>query len=113
MAAKILFLDRDGTLIEEPSDKQVDRLDKVRLVADVIPALLQLKAAGYSFVIVSNQDGLGTQSFPHEDFEAVREHVVALFASQGIEFLAEFYCPHLDADECHCRKPCVRPAPCR
>jgi len=105
MATKILFLDRDGTLIEEPPDNQVDRLDKVRLVPDVIPALLQLKAAGYSFVIVSNQDGLGTPSFPKDDFEVVREHVLALFASQGIDFVAEFYCPHLDADDCHCRKP--------
>lgn len=107
MAAKILFLDRDGTLIEEPSDEQVDRLEKVRLVAGVIPALIELKAAGYKFVIVSNQDGLGTDSFPRENFEAVRAYVLALFQSQGIEFIAEFYCPHFAADGCACRKPRV------
>jgi imidazoleglycerol-phosphate dehydratase/histidinol-phosphatase len=107
MAAKILFLDRDGTLIEEPADNQVDELAKVRLVSGVIPALLELKAAGYEFVVVSNQDGLGTDSFPHADFERVREHVLALFQSQGIEFIAEFYCPHFDADGCTCRKPRV------
>jgi imidazoleglycerol-phosphate dehydratase/histidinol-phosphatase len=105
MPTKLLFLDRDGTLIEEPADEQVDRLDKLRLVPGVIPALLDLKAAGYQFVIVSNQDGLGTDAFPRNDFEHVREHMLALFATQGIEFLAEFYCPHVDSDGCACRKP--------
>ncbi len=105
MSAKVLFLDRDGTLIEEPADKQVDALDKVRLVAGVMPALLELKSAGYAFVVVSNQDGLGTDAFPREDFERVREHMLALFASQGIVFAEEFYCPHTQADGCECRKP--------
>lgn len=105
MAAKILFLDRDGTLIGEPADDQVDTLNKVRLVRSVIPALLELKSAGYAFVIVSNQDGLDTDAFPREDFERVREHVLALFESQGIVFADEFYCPHTDADGCECRKP--------
>ena len=105
MATKVLFLDRDGTLIEEPADEQVDTLEKVRLVPGVIPALLELKSAGYEFVIVSNQDGLDTDAFPREDFERVREHMLALFASQGIVFAEEFYCPHTDADRCECRKP--------
>jgi len=102
---KVLFLDRDGTLIEEPADYQVDALTKVRLVPGVIPALLELKAAGYEFVIVSNQDGLGTDAFPRTDFEKVREHMLALFESQGVIFAEEFYCPHTDADACECRKP--------
>jgi len=102
---KVLFLDRDGTLIEEPDDYQVDTLEKVRLVPGVIPALLALMSAGYELVVVSNQDGLGTEAFPRADFEKVREHMLALFESQGIIFGAEFYCPHTDADACDCRKP--------
>lgn len=82
----ILFLDRDGTLIAEPDDFQVDRLDKLRLVDGVIPALLRLRDAGYQFVIVSNQDGLGTDAFPQEDFDAPQALMMQLFESQGIGF---------------------------
>jgi imidazoleglycerol-phosphate dehydratase/histidinol-phosphatase len=105
MTDKVLFIDRDGTLIEEPHDNQVDSLDKIRLVRGVIPALLELADNGYRFVMVSNQDGLGTESFPREHFETCHEHVIALFESQGITFDQIFICPHLDSDGCDCRKP--------
>jgi imidazoleglycerol-phosphate dehydratase/histidinol-phosphatase len=101
----IAFLDRDGTLIWEPPDEQVDRLDKVELVPGVIPALLRLKEAGYEFVMVTNQDGLGTDSFPTADFQLVQDFVVGLFRSQGIHFRDVFICPHRPADACGCRKP--------
>ena len=105
MTMKVLFIDRDGTLIEEPHDNQVDSLDKVRLVRGVIPALLELASHGYRFVMVSNQDGLGTDSFPLEHFETCHQHVVTLFESQGIVFDETFICPHFDGDGCDCRKP--------
>lgn len=105
MTTKVLFIDRDGTLIEEPHDNQVDSLEKIRLVPGVIPALLELADHGYRFVMVSNQDGLGTESFPLEQFEACHEHVVALFESQGISFDETFICPHFEDDGCECRKP--------
>jgi imidazoleglycerol-phosphate dehydratase/histidinol-phosphatase len=105
MASKVLFLDRDGTLIEEPADNQVDALEKVRLTAAVIPALLELAANGYRFVMVSNQDGLGTTSYPESDFRLCQDHVLALFESQGIRFDQIFICPHLPGDGCECRKP--------
>ena len=105
MAKKILFIDRDGTLIHEPDDFQVDRLDKVRFVDDVLPSLLQLRDHGYCFVMVSNQDGLGTDAFPLADFEAPHSLVMNLFESQGIRFDEVFICPHLPEDSCECRKP--------
>ncbi len=105
MTSKVLFIDRDGTLIEEPHDNQVDALDKIRLVRGVIPALLELADNGYRFVMVSNQDGLGTESFPLEHFEPCHEHVIALFESQGIAFDETFICPHFEHDGCDCRKP--------
>lgn len=105
MAEKILFLDRDGTLIVEPDDYQVDGLEKVSLVPGVIPALLRLLDRGFRFVMVSNQDGLGTDSFPRPAFEACQRHVLELFASQGIRFDEVFICPHFESDNCDCRKP--------
>jgi imidazoleglycerol-phosphate dehydratase/histidinol-phosphatase len=102
---RILFLDRDGTLIIEPQDMQIDSLDKLELVEGVIPALLKLKAAGYEFVIVSNQDGLGTPSNPVEDFQPPHDKMLSLFSSQGIDFAAEHIDPHLQSDASPDRKP--------
>lgn len=102
---RIAFVDRDGTLIKEPADQQVDRLDKVELVPGVIPALLRLKDAGFRFIMISNQDGRGTDSFPEDDFAIPQDFMVRLFASQGICFDEIFVCPHLPADGCDCRKP--------
>jgi len=102
---RILFIDRDGTLIEEPPDEQVDSLAKVRLMPGVIPALLALRDAGFRFVLVSNQDGLGTESFPEARFREAQDFLRALLESQGIRFEAEFFCPHRADDGCECRKP--------
>ncbi len=100
-----LFLDRDGTLNEEPPDEQVDSLEKIRLMPGVVPALLELKRAGFAFVMVTNQDGLGTPSLPSENFERAHRFILELFASQGIEFDAVFICPHFKREKCACRKP--------
>jgi imidazoleglycerol-phosphate dehydratase/histidinol-phosphatase len=101
----VLFIDRDGTIIVEPPDQQIDSLQKLRLVPGVIPALCTLRDAGYSFVMVSNQDGLGTERFPEPSFREPHEFLRALLASQGITFEAEFFCPHLPSEGCGCRKP--------
>lgn len=102
---RILFLDRDGTLNEETADEQIDCLEKVRLMPGVVPALLDLKAAGFAFVMVTNQDGLGTPAFPREKFEQAHRFILDLLASQGIEFEAVCICPHFKRENCGCRKP--------
>ena len=102
---RILFLDRDGTLIIEPEDKQIDSLEKLELLDGVIPALLKLKQAGYGFVIVSNQDGLGTASNPIENFQPPHDKMLSLFSSQGITFEAEHIDPHFEEDGSQDRKP--------
>lgn len=83
---RILFVDRDGTLIEEPDDFQIDAYEKLRFVPGMLPALGQLVGAGFELVMVSNQDGLGTSSFPRERFEGPQRLLLQLLESQGIRF---------------------------
>ena len=101
----ILFVDRDGTLIEEPEDFQVDRLHKIRLCEDVIVCLRRFLQEGYELVMITNQDGLGTKSFPEKDFSKPHGFILELFRSQGITFSEVLICPHKPDDQCECRKP--------
>ncbi len=104
---RILFVDRDGTLIEEPADEQVDSVDKVRLLPGAIPALLELQRAGYELVMVTNQDGLGTDSFPEDDFRPAHELCMHLFESQGVRFREVLIDRSFAHDPAPTRKPGV------
>lgn len=84
---KVLFLDRDGTLIAEPDDFQVDSFAKLELLPGVITNLGRIAAeTGYELVMVTNQDGLGTESFREEDFQPVQDLLVRILESEGIRF---------------------------
>ncbi|HTT00947.1 MAG TPA: bifunctional histidinol-phosphatase/imidazoleglycerol-phosphate dehydratase HisB [Steroidobacteraceae bacterium] len=104
-SAPVLFIDHDGTLVEEPADEQIDAIEKVRFMPGVFAALATLKGAGFRFVIVSNQDGLGTERHPRARFEQAHRFILDAFSSQGIDFDAVLICPHFAGDGCNCRKP--------
>jgi len=104
---KILFIDRDGTLIKEPEDFQVDSLEKFQLVEQALPCLLQLKQAGYRFVMVSNQDGLGTDAFPEKDFWPVQNLLMQILESQGLAFDAIRIDRSFEHENLSTRKPNV------
>lgn len=101
----LLLIDRDGTLIDEPADEQVDALHKIRFKTGAIPALITLRDAGFRFVMVSNQDGLGTTGFPYESFQSCQDFIMDTLQSCGITFEAILICPHFAKDGCDCRKP--------
>lgn len=103
---KIAFIDRDGALIFEPQDDfQVDSLEKYRILPGVIDGLKDLIAGGYKLVMVTNQNGVGTDSFPEEDFWLVQDKLIDDLKKEGIEFYRVFMCPHFADDGCDCRKP--------
>ncbi|MEM6345364.1 MAG: bifunctional histidinol-phosphatase/imidazoleglycerol-phosphate dehydratase HisB [Bacteroidota bacterium] len=85
---KILLLDRDGTLIvEPPEDYQVDRFDKLAFLPEVIQELVRLKKqTDYVWVMITNQDGLGTESFPEDTFWPVHNLMMQILAGEGITF---------------------------
>ena len=105
---KVLFVDRDGTLIEEPPDEQVDDIAKIRFMPDVFAAMRQARKLGFKLAMVTNQDGLGSETFPRENFDIPHRFMMDAFSSQGIEFDAVFVCPHRKSDGCECRKPKVK-----
>ncbi len=101
----VLFVDRDGTLIQEPEDFQIDRFEKLRFVDGVIPAMLRLRDAGYQFVMITNQDGLGTDAYPQADFDGPQALMMQVFESQGIGFREVLIDTSLPADNAPTRKP--------
>lgn len=101
----LLFIDRDGTLIEEPADFQIDAYEKLRFVDGAIPALLRLRDAGYQFILISNQDGLGTAAFPRAAFDGPHQLMLQVFASAGLSFRDQLIDASLPADNATTRKP--------
>ena len=101
---KIAFLDRDGTLIWEPPDtKQIDSLDKLHILPRAIESLQALRREGFDLVIVSNQNGIGTDRFPRESFDILQAELLRQLREQGIEFLEVFVCPLMPDVGCECR----------
>ena len=84
---KYLFVDRDGTIIKEPADYQIDHIDKLVFFPEVISSLKFIhQVLGYHLVLITNQDGLGTDSFPSEDFWLVQNLMIRTLESEGIRF---------------------------
>ena len=103
---RLLFIDRDGTIVEEPFDEQVDSFEKLKFVKDVIKNLTFIQQhTDFMFILVSNQDGLGTDSFPESTFYPVHNFIMQTLEGEGIVFDAQHIDRHFPADNSPMRKP--------
>ena len=104
---RALFIDRDGTLVEEPPvDYQLDSLEKLAFVPKVMRALYFIrKQLDFEFVMVSNQDGLGTASFPEETFWPAHNLMLKTLAGEGITFDDILIDPSMPEEQSPNRKP--------
>jgi imidazoleglycerol-phosphate dehydratase / histidinol-phosphatase len=101
----VIFLDRDGTIIVEPPDEQIDSLEKLEIIPGVIQGLRLLQNRGYVLVMVSNQDNLGSAAYPQKSYDLVQKKLMDLINGEGVQFADVFVCPHNSKDACICRKP--------
>ena len=103
---KVLFIDRDGTIILEPKDFQIDSFDKLLFYPKVFQYLGKIaKELDYEIVMVTNQDGLGTDSFPEDTFWPVHNFILETFQSEGIQFKEQYIDRSFDEDNAPTRKP--------
>ncbi len=103
---RVLFIDRDGTLITEPADQQVDSFEKLIFYPKVFQYLSKIcKELDFEVVMITNQDGLGTASHPEEYFWPVHNFMVNAFKNEGIEFKEQFIDRTFAKDNAPTRKP--------
>jgi D-glycero-D-manno-heptose 1,7-bisphosphate phosphatase len=107
MSRPALFIDRDGTLIEDAHYLADAR--RVRLLPTAVEAVRAANAAQVPVVIVTNQSGIGRGLITKAQYEAVRDRTVALLAAEGAQVLATYHCPHAPdlTGACDCRKPAI------
>ena len=102
---KALFIDRDGTILAEPADEQIDSLEKMRFVPGAISGLRALSGLGFELVLATNQDGLGTDSFPEADFWPAHEKMLATLGGEGVVFDDQLIDRTFERDNAPTRKP--------
>ena len=103
---RLLFIDRDGTLIEEPADEQIDAFEKLKFTRGVFRNLHFIREhTDFEFVMVSNQDGLGTDAFPEDTFWPVHNFILQTLESEGVTFDEILIDPHFPEDNAPTRKP--------
>ena len=102
---KVIIVDRDGTLLKEPYDEQIDALEKVEFVPGAISGLKALSGLGYKLVMASNQDGLGTPAFPEETFWPAQKLLLKTLEGEGVVFDDILIDPSFPEDKSPNRKP--------
>ncbi len=103
---KVLFIDRDGTIIFEPANEQVNAIEDFRFLPGVITALSRIaRETDFELVLITNQDGLGTASFPEETFWPLHNMMLQILKGEGVEFAEIFIDRTFPEDNAPTRKP--------
>jgi imidazoleglycerol-phosphate dehydratase/histidinol-phosphatase len=103
---KILFIDRDGTLIKEPADEQIDSFEKLEFYPGALQYLPKIaKELDYELVMITNQDGLGTASFPEDTFWPVQNFILKTLENEGVKFSTIYIDRTFPAENAPTRKP--------
>src|SRR5690606_13257548 len=107
MMSKVLFIDRDGTIIVEPPvDKQVDSLEKLEFIPKAISNLRKIaEELDFELAMVTNQDGLGTPSFPEEDFWPAHNKMIRTLEGENVRFAAVHIDRSFEEENSPNRKP--------
>ncbi|MGC3970650.1 MAG: HAD family hydrolase [Pirellulales bacterium] len=100
---RYVLLDRDGTMIVE-KEYLADPAG-VELLPGAAEGMRRLQAAGLGLAMITNQSGIGRGYFDEQTLAAVHARLVELLAREGVTLAGMFHCPHVDADDCRCRKP--------
>ncbi|MEM9895809.1 MAG: histidinol-phosphatase [Bacteroidota bacterium] len=103
---RVLFIDRDGTIIQETENEKIETVEKLDFLPEVIFYLKRIREeTDFLFVMVTNQDGLGTNVFPKEEFWPIHDFILRLLKSEGIVFDAIHIDDHFEEDNHPNRKP--------
>ncbi|MBP1840888.1 bifunctional histidinol-phosphatase/imidazoleglycerol-phosphate dehydratase HisB [Formosa algae] len=106
MKQKVLFIDRDGTIIREPADEQIDSFEKLEFYPKVFQYLSKIaKELDFEIVMITNQDGLGTEVYPEDTFWPVHNFILEAFKNEGVEFKEQFIDRTFAKDNAPTRKP--------
>ena len=109
-SVKAILLDRDGTIIEEPSgpnigDDVIDNISKLRLLPNALSGLRKMIGLGYTIFIISNQDGINRNQLTIESYNQMNAILTKDFSKNGVTIEKWLVCPHMPEEKCICRKP--------
>jgi len=102
---KIVFLDRDGTVIVDPTDERVDTIEKIELFPDTLDALKYLADNDFAVILITNQAAIAEGRINEGEFQIIHDQALKMLEPSGITILKTYMCPHAPDDGCECRKP--------
>lgn len=103
MKKKIIYLDRDGVINEDPG--YIYKTEDFKFIDGVFEACRKFLSSGFEIIVITNQSGIGRGYYTQKDYETLTNHMLDQFSKNGIDILKVYSCPHVPDADCSCRKP--------